>query len=155
MARFRATHTDYKAGKVTGRDVEGYLGQREELARSLMKSMGQPLADGALARRNVKVQHVFPITVSNLYKVMTTEISCTGFKAIVPAAMKDGDGVTWSLTPQRGDEPIAGQGLITSTQKQGTQSTRISVTFDKLDEERYERLEVAVFDAILQRFAAM
>jgi hypothetical protein len=100
------------------------------------------------------VQHVFPVTVSNLYRVMTSEISCTGFKAIVPAVMKDGEGITWSLQPTRVEEPIQGMGHITSSQKQGPQSSRITVAFDKLDEERYERLEVAIFDAILQRFGA-
>ena len=151
IAAFRVTHDRAKQGALDAEDTQKYLSNCDELARSLLQAQGISVPKGTSPRRVLKVSHVFPIELGNLYRTTTSELSCTGFTALVAATFKDGDPLSWSLTLGRGQEPLTGQSTVTNATRQGG-NTRVSCTFSGLDEPRLERLERALIDAALSRF---
>ncbi len=151
FATFRQLHQKAKVGTLDAQDRQKYAGMCEEFARSLMRAQGQSIEGSAPARRQLRVAHVFQVEVANLYRTMTRELSCTGFTAVVQGALAQGEQVSWVLTPSRSLEPISGSGRVTSAAKLPAGGYRLSCAFDKLDEARLERLELAVFDAALAR----
>ena len=152
IATFRLTHEQAKRGSLGPPELKKYLGMRDELARSLMSAQRLEIPEGVAPRRALKVAHVFPIEISNVYRTTTREISCTGFTALVAAMFKEGDSVPWSLTVNRTDPPIVGDARVVSAPRQSPTSTRLSVVFVNLDEPKLLRLEQALFDAALSRF---
>lgn len=151
FATFRTLHDKARTGSLDSSDRNKYLGMREEFARSLMRAQGQTVLDGRPARRQLKVAQLFPVDVANLYSTTTRELSCMGFSAVVPGALREGDQVSWSLKPTRSGEPVTGTARVTSVVKAPGGTFRVSVDFETLDEARLERLEHAVFDAALAR----
>jgi len=151
IASFRITHEQARKGTLNESELKKYLGMRDELARSLLNSQGLSVPDGVPARRAFTVQHLFPIELAGLYKTMTRELSCKGFVATVGATFKEGDRVSFTMNLSRTSEPLSGNATVTAAQKQGTSVTRITCTYDGLDEERLARLEFGLFDAALSR----
>lgn len=151
FASFRTLHDKARTGSLDIADRNKYLGMREEFARSLMKAQGQTVQDGRPARRQLKVAQLFPVEVANLYSTTTRELSCMGFTAVVPGALREGDQISWSLKPSRSAEPVSGTARLVSAVKAPGNTWRITCEFETLDEVRLERLEHAVFDAALSR----
>jgi hypothetical protein len=122
----------------------------EELARSMMASQGQRLADGVDARKQFKVAQVYAVEVNNLYRAVTREVSCTSFSAVLPDGFKVGQLVTFSLQLGRGAEPITGQARATEVVKQKG-SARVAFTIEVIGKAASAQLELALFDAVLAR----
>jgi hypothetical protein len=151
MAMFRELHGRVKKGPVSEKDLERYHAMREDLARSLVAAQGMQVPNGQNARRHFRVAQVFSLEVNNLYKSMTRDVSRSGFSAIVPATFETGDKVSFSIVLARGQEPITGQAHVASSVK-SLGNSRVSFAIDVLNELNAERLEVALFDAVLARF---
>lgn len=151
FATFRKLHDQARTGGLDASDRTKYQSMCEEFARSLMKAQGQEVAAGRPARRQLKVAHLFPIEVANLYSTMTREVSCAGFTVLVPGSLRDGDQVSFSLKPTRSAEPVSGNARITAVSKVPGGNFRVTCAFETLDEARLQRLEHAVFEAALAR----
>ena len=134
IAGFRSVHQLVRSGGATEADGEQHRGMCEELARSMMASQGQRLADG----------------VNNLYRAVTREVSCTSFSAVLPDGFKVGQLVTFSLQLGRGAEPITGQARATEVVKQKG-SARVAFTIEVIGKAASAQLELALFDAVLAR----
>jgi hypothetical protein len=151
LAGFRGAHERAKKGALQPDEKQAYLAMREELARSLLAAQGMMIPDGQNARQHFRVAHVFPVELSNQHASATRDISRTGFSATVAADFKVGENVSFKLTLVRGTDPVAGTARVISAVKQ-VGNARVSFAFGKLSEADAERLEVALFDAVLQRF---
>ena len=150
IAGFRQQHTSHKAEPLAGEELTTYLAMREELARSLLAAQGLTVPAGQNARRHFRVAQVFPVELNNLYQSVTRDISRAGFSAVVQGAFKDGERVAFALTLARGVEPLTGSANVVSSMRlQG--SSRVSFCIDHLAEAGAERLECALFDAVLAR----
>ena len=152
IASFSVTHEQAKRGTLSEGELKKYLGMRDELARSLMSAQGREVPSGVPPRRAFRVAHVFPIEINNTTRTFTSEVSCTGFTALVSGSFKEGERVEWALTPARGQEPIVGTSVVVSSPRQSQTTTRLTCRIEGLDEARLERLELALFDAALSRF---
>lgn len=150
IAGFRQQHARHKAEPLTGEDLATYLAMREELARSLVAAQGLTVPVGQNARRHFRVAQVFPVELNNLYQSVTRDVSRAGFSAVVQGAFKEGERIAFSLTLGRGIEPVTGSAnVVSSLRLQG--SSRVSFAIDHLADGGAERLECALFDAVLSR----
>jgi hypothetical protein len=104
----------------------------------------------ALGRRALGVAQLFSIELQNVHRVMTRELSCTGYVALVPATFGVGELVTFTLTLGRSIELVKGDSVVKQISKQGT-NYRVVADFKGLMEPALERIEDAVFDAALSR----
>ncbi|MFT3712573.1 MAG: hypothetical protein QM817_33410 [Archangium sp.] len=152
FATFRTLHDQNKRGALNPLEKNKYLALRDELARSLMESLGQKFEAGTLPpRRVVKVAQLFNIELSNLYKTMTREISCEGFVTLVQGSFREGDRTAFVLSLGRSVDPVQGDAIVKVAQKQAGTTTRLVCEFTGLKEPALERIEEAVFDAALSR----
>ncbi len=150
LSGFREQHEKMRAGRLSEGETRRYLSMREELARSLASSQGLTVPEGQNARKFFRVAQVYTVEINNLYKGLTKDISRSGFSTIVPTSMKEGDPLAFSFVLKRGEDPVTGRGkVITALKQQG--NTRISCSIDTISDANAERLEMALFDAVLSR----
>lgn len=150
MARFRVTHERAKAGILNEDQKADYLGMREELARSLIAAQSLQTPAGAPARKHFRVAQMYKIEIAKTYQTMTKMVSVSGFSAALTAEMKVGADVEFSLLLSRDKEPVTGRAkVVSSTKGVGWQ---VSFAIDTISNDNAERLESALFDAVLSRF---
>jgi len=150
MKGFRLTHEKARQGQLVPDEQGRYLGMREELARSWLSSQGKDALPGKSARASFSVPQVYQVEISSLYKTMTREISCSRFVVTMSQDLKRNETVSYSLLLGRGKEPITGQATVVASERLGGAS-RITFELGKLSPEDAERLELALFDALLSR----
>jgi hypothetical protein len=150
MARFKITHDRYKANILNDEQKKDYFGMREELARSLVAAQALQTPEGATARKFFRVAHVYKVEINRTYQAMTKMVSVSGFSAALPAELKVGAKVGFAITLQRDTEAISGEAKVVSAVKQGM--WQISFSIELLNDANAERLETALFDAVLSRY---
>lgn len=151
FAIFNELHAVYKKGNLPEADLQSYMSKREELARSFAQSQDQQVPDGQLARKHFRVPHMWNIELNALYKSVTKEVSCSQIVALVPSSFKEGEKISFSLSPTRSEEPISGQAIVSGSMKQGSGNSRVVMTIDHMSDENAKRLENFLFDALLSR----
>lgn len=147
LAGFRSLHERARRGPLSDEEQHRYLSMRDELARSLVQAQGLGREASQQARRSFRVAQVFPVEFSRLPKTVTVELSRGGFSVLVDGAPRVGDVQDFKLTPARG---VVLQGRARVAAVNGP---RVSFAIEHLGEEDTERLEVALFDAVLARLA--
>ncbi|MBK7861564.1 MAG: PilZ domain-containing protein [Archangiaceae bacterium] len=150
MAGFRITHEKAKAKKLTDSEHKAYLEMREELARSLVAAQAMTLPEGQNSRKHFRVAQMYKIEISNTYQTMTKQVSRSGFSCTLTSQLPVGQVVPFSLMLGREGEPVTGQAKVVSAVKQGGWVVAFSI--DHISEANGERLESALFDAVLSRF---
>lgn len=151
IAAFRVLHEKVKKGTASEEEQRQYPAMREELARSLVSAQGLTVPPGQDARKHFRVAQVFTLEVNAVYRAVTRDVSRSGFSALVPATFKEGEEVTFSLQVGREVEPVAGRARVVSSVKQAGNS-RVAFAILGLEQSAGDRLETALFDAVLARF---
>jgi hypothetical protein len=151
LKQLKALHEQAKSSSLNAEQSRDYLAMREELARSLCAAQQLTVPEGASARQTFRVAHAFQVEVNNLHRTLTKDISRNGFSCLMANAFKEGDEVPFSLVVKRGEEPLTGVAQVASVVRTGS-NARVGFKFTAFPAERQERLEVALFDAVLSRF---
>lgn len=152
LATFRALHDQAKKSALDPNGAERYRAMKDELARSLLQTEGKKAEGGTPPRRQFKVPTVHQIEVAGIHKATTTELSCTGFTALVPAMIKEGQLIGFVLSLSRSFEPLRGDCIVQIANKQPNQLVRLTCKFATLEESVLERIEQTLFDVALTRF---
>jgi hypothetical protein len=150
MAGFRVTHQKAKAKQLSDVEYKAYLEMREELARSLVGAQSLQVPEGQNYRKHFRVAQMFKLEIAKTYQTTTKQVSRTGFSAGLAAQLKVGQEVDFEITLARDSEPITGKAKVVGAQKLGTWLTSFAI--ESLSEAMGERLETALFDAVLARF---
>lgn len=150
MAGFRVTHEKAKAKQLTEDEHKKYLLMREELARSLIQAQALSVPEGQNSRKYFRVAQMYKIEISKTWQTMTKQVSRSGFSASLSSQLKVGQEVDFELTLAREGEPVTGKAKVVSAVKQGGWNTSFSIEY--MSEANAERLESALFDAVLSRF---
>jgi hypothetical protein len=150
MAGFRAAHQKAKAKQLSESDRKAYLEMREELARSLVSAQSLSVPEGDNHRRHFRVAQMYKLEISKTYQTMTKNVSRSGFLASLATQLKVGQEVEFALTLGRDTEPVTGKAKVVAAQNQGTWLTSFNIV--SMSEPMAERLETALFDAVLARF---
>lgn len=151
MKTLKALHEQAKRKELNEQQLATYAGMREELARSLCAAQKLTVQPGQMARETFRVAHAFALEINNVTRTMTRDISKGGFSCLLPQPMKDGEEVSFALTVNRAEEPVTGVvKVIASVRLAG--NARVSFAYAALSKPSSERLETALFDAVLSRF---
>lgn len=150
MSGFRVTHEQAKQKKLNDADYQKYLEMREELARSLVAAQSLTVPEGQSSRRYFRVAQMLKVEISNTYQSLTRQVSRSGFSCTLASQLKVGEVVTFSLMLGREGEPVTGKAKVVSAVKQGGWNTSFAI--DTVSDANAERIESALFDAVLARF---
>jgi hypothetical protein len=150
MAQFRITHEKHKANQLDAEQKKAYFAMRDELARSLVAAQALSVPEGQNARRFFRVAQMYKLEIDRTYQTMTKEVSRSGFACMLPSEIKIGQKVGFAITLKRDTEPVSGEAKCVQAQKIG--QWRVSFSIEMLNDANTERLESALFDAVLARF---
>lgn len=134
------------------KDKEKYLEMRDELAKSVMRSMGDALPGGATARQSFRVAHIYPIEIDNMYKSVTREVSLRRITTNIQGQVRDGQTISFAIRASRDGEPIIGKAKVASQVAKVDGTIELTLDIASMGPESVERLELALFDSVLTRF---
>jgi hypothetical protein len=157
LKNFSSLHERTRAGGLSPLDQRDYLAARNELARVLLKKQNRPLPAGAKTRQHLRVLAAFPVAIhlpGSVAHALTSELWPGGFTAIVPPLGMPVDRLKYALAVNKDAERIEGWSRVVSESPAGG-STRLSVAFETLAPIDAERVEFAVFDAVLRSFGPL
>lgn len=150
MKHFRVVHQKAKAKQLSDSDLKSYLQMREELARSLVTVQSLQVPSGENSRKHFRVAQMLQVEVNKLYKAFTKEVSRAGFSCVLPVEMKVGTKATFALALSREGEPVTGEAKVVNSTRVGQWRTDFAI--ESMSDDNHERLEMALFDAVLARF---
>ena len=151
MKRFKSFHQEMREGKLSGERLRDYLDGREQLALSMVKGQGLLIPEGSTARKAFRVAQAYQLEIDGVIRTLTRDVSLGGFSALLSSSPRVDDVVRFKLTMSKSVEPLAGDARVVSSVRQ-TGNSRVSVQFLRLPDADLERLEMALFDAVLVRF---
>jgi hypothetical protein len=151
IVEFCKMHEQARQGTLQHAERNEYLAARDELARALLKAQRITLQAGQQPRRSIRASLALPMTLqlpAGRLSTLTLDISSGGFSAMLSSAPTVGLKVSFALKLGRLDPPIEGKAKLLALNLQGS-GPRGSFSFDDLDLEMAERLEMTVFDAVV------
>ena len=150
LVTFRALHERARRGDLTGPEAADYRGGREELARALVAAQRLSVPAGASPRQSLRVARALQVEVESplrTERVTTFDLSLGGFSAPMSRAPALDEPLTARLRLP-GTEPLAAEVRVADARPQPG-NVRVSFAFKGLPEADRERLELAIFDAVL------
>lgn len=150
LTTFRALHEKAKRGGLDGAEERDYKAGREELARALVSAQRLTLQPGQSARHALRVARALQVDLESPVrkeKLTTFDLSLGGFSALLARAPMADEVLTATLRLS-GVEPVVTTVTVAGVKTQPG-NVRVSFSFATLEAAVAERLEVAVFDAVL------
>jgi c-di-GMP-binding flagellar brake protein YcgR len=153
LAAFRDLHERAKAGKLAAGERETYVAAREELARALLAAQRVQTRSGQSPRRSIRVSRALQADLelagAGAVRAMTLDVSPGGFGALLAKPPPVGEGLRFALRLPGGAR-VAGSARVAGVAP-GSGSARVAFAFDDVPTEDVERLEVLVFDTLLEQ----
>jgi hypothetical protein len=150
IANFRVLHQKARTNSLTGPEQGEYLEGRNELARAVLASQKTTLAPGETPRQALRATRVLPVEIDvggRPRPFLTLDVYSGGFSAIVGDPVQG--KVRFSLKLPSENERIEGEAVCVQSEKQPGR-TRCSFRFENLGAVAREKVEMFVFDALLE-----
>jgi hypothetical protein len=152
LSTFRKMHEQARRGLLEGKELALYLAKRDELARALLSAQRLTIKQGETARQALRVARALKIELDfgMLHpRALTLDLSKGGFATVLVQApsLKDEVGFTLHIPPAK---PVSGKCRVVNV-KQHAGNVRVAFQFTGLSEADRERLELFVFDAVLEQ----
>ena len=150
LSAFRALHEKAKRGTLEAADERDYKAGREELARALVAAQHLTLQPGQSPRQALRVARALQVDLESPVRhdrLTTFDLSLGGFSALLARAPMSDEALTATLRLP-GTEPMV-TGVTVAGMKAQPGNVRVSFSFAKLEGPAAERLELAIFDAVL------
>ena len=150
LQAFRALHEQAKRGSLQGRDQTDYLAGREELARALVAAQRLNVQPGQTPRTTLRVARALQVDLESPVRndrLTTFDLSLGGFSALLSKVPAVDEELTATLRLP-GSEPLKAPVMVAEAKTQPGHA-RVSFKFKKLPDAEQERLELAIFDAVL------
>lgn len=154
LRAFRALHDLARRGALSERDRIDYLGARDELARALVAMQRLSVPAGATPRQALRVARALQVDLETPFAITratTRTLSIGGFSALVAKPPARGEDVKCSLRIPGGEPVVTTARLLDSRLQAG--SSEASFAFGSLSEADRERLELLVFDTVLEQLS--
>lgn len=148
---FAALHARARDGGLPAEEFRHYLEQRDELARMMVGAQALTARPGQKPRRALRVARPFPVdlVVDGVTSGSTTlDVSSGGFSCLAKVALAAGTRVRFSMRLPHG-ETVAGVADAVGCRAQGDLH-RVALHIVEMSEDQLERLELAVFDAVVE-----
>ncbi len=152
IAGFRDLHERERKKSLSEKDKEHYLQLKSELATSLMRSRGHRAPAGEPARKHFLVAQMFPVELDETISGLTREISLSRFTTVVQGALQANQEVRFTIRVSRQADPITGIAKVTAVEKLPDDTVRARLQILSMSQDCSDRLESALFDAVLARF---
>lgn len=155
LVEFRRVHAEAKRGALSGPSLAEYLEARNELARALLAAQHVALEPGMQPRRSLRAARALQADIAffdGTVRVATRTLSSGGFAAVLAKPQKVGEEVKVTLRVPGGEVLQAEARVVESKQQAG--NAHVSFQLVGLSEKDVERLEVLVFDAVLEQLGA-
>ena len=158
ITEFRVLHEKAKNGTLTAVDRPRYEAARAQLGRIVL--IAQQIAHtGQTLRSSLRMAKMLKVELrpddADPIRASTIDIASGGFAVLMPNGMKIGKGAAFTLhlpaPTGTGTSPISGRVVVASSRPQ-TSLFRVSFRFNNLHPSVQEQLEIALIDAILERF---
>jgi len=152
LKEFRALHAEAKGGGLSGQRLVEYHAARDELARALLGAQHVALEPGQKPRRALRLSHALPAEIAffdGTVKVATRSVSSGGLAALLARPPKPGEEVKVTLRMPGGEVLQAAARVVEVKPQAG--SAHVSFAWLGLSDAEVERIEMFVFDAILER----
>jgi len=150
LGQFRARHDAAKRGALDASSLSDYHAARDELARALLAAQRVAIEPGQQPRRQLRAFRALQVDVAffdGTLRATTRQLSAGGFSALLAHAPKVGEVVKVILRLP-GAEPLQAEARVVETKPQAG-NAHVSFQWAGLGEDDRERLEVFVFDAVL------
>ena len=150
LTAFKALHEKARRGSLEAADERDYKAGREELARALVAAQHLTMQPGQSPRHALRVARALQVDLESPVRkerLTTFDLSLGGFSALVARAPMSDEALTATLRLP-GTEPIMATVTVAGMKAQPG-NVRVSFTFAKLEGSAAERLELAIFDAVL------
>jgi hypothetical protein len=152
LTAFKALHERAKRGTLEGADERDYKAGREELARALVAAQHLTLQPGQSPRHALRVARALQVDLESPVRkdrITTFDLSLGGFSALVARAPMHDEALTATLRLP-GTDPIVAPVTVAGLKAQPG-NARVSFAFARLEGPVAERLELAIFDAVLSQ----
>jgi hypothetical protein len=156
LAELLRLHVRAKAGTLSKAERLHYEQQREELAQALLNAQKLTPRPDETARQALRAACALPLEVSTpagKQRSITVEISSYGCSTLLgDAPFREHDLVQVRLSLP-GGQPLEARAKAMHVLKQPF-NVRVGLLFDALDPPDQERLQLAVFDVVLEKLRA-
>jgi hypothetical protein len=149
---FRELHGQAKRQGLSGRDLTAYQAARDELARALLAAQHVALQAGQRPRRALRVARALQADLDfhdGHWRALTVEVGAGGFAVLLDKPPKVNDEIKVALRVP-GGEPLRADARVVEVKVQPG-NARACFQFVALSEDEVERLEMFVFDAVLEQ----
>ncbi|MBX3209820.1 MAG: PilZ domain-containing protein [Labilithrix sp.] len=158
LAEFKALHDKVKNGTLPTADRPRYEMARSQFARMVLVAQqlghtGQTLRSSLRMAKMLKVE--LRPDEGEPARGSTIDLASGGFAVLLPNGLRVGKKAGFTLYlpgAGGGTAPISGRVVVASSRPQ-TSLFRVSFHFDNLEPRAAEQLDVALIDAVLERFA--
>ncbi len=150
ITEFEEAHGRARRALMLPVEMADYLEQRNELARMLLGAQQLLLAPGQQPRKALRVARAFNVELgfpSGPLRTRTLDISAGGFAVTLDDAVAPGTCVPVKLVLPR-DGVVEAQAMAVSS-KASYGQFRVAFTLPTVSEDDRDRIEFAVFDAVL------
>lgn len=152
---FRRLHEQARRGGLTGTARHAYREARDELASALLRAQHVEIDPRAAPRRWLSVARMLQADLGffdGTLRVGTRSISCRGFAVVLVRAPRRDEAVRVTLRLPGGDSLQGVARVLDSTPQLG--NVLVSFEWAQLSREDAERLELLVFDTVLEQLAS-
>jgi hypothetical protein len=151
LIRFKAQHEQARAGKLSADGMADYRAGRDELARALLGAQAAALKPGEVPRQMLRVARAVQADIEwsvDRVRAVTLELSAGGFSALLAKTPPTDEEIKVQLRLP-GVDPVAGRARVAGSVPLPA-AVRVSFAFLGLGASERDRLEFAVFDAVLE-----
>ena len=152
LKRFRALHASAKRGALDAGELESYRSGRDELARALLAAQNATVRAGESPRRQLRAALALQVEIESgkeKVKAMTLDVSAGGMGLLLAKPPLLGDLLKVSLRlPSQ--EPVSGLARVVDV-KVLPGNARAALAWAGLPPDEVERLELLVFDRVLEQ----
>lgn len=148
---FRGLHERARQNKLGPGERETYEAARDELARALVAMQKTVLKPGEIPRQALRVPRAAQVELDLPHgreRAMTVELGAAGFTALLNHDVPASEEIFFKMKVA-GSE-VTGRVKPAGSQRQG-QAYRVSFAFQNLPAIEKERVEMAVYDTVLDQ----
>ena len=156
LRTFGALHDCAPRGELRGPDLQKYRDGREVLARVLLAAQQVALPRGQQARRSLRAARALHVDVAcggQAERAPTLDVSAGGVAAWLAMSLKPGDEVDLSVQLPKGADLRARARVVSVRRHEASARASVGFQFLSLRPADVERLEMFVFDAVLEHLA--
>jgi len=154
LAEFRDLHRRAAAGQLSQPEWAIYRQGRDELARALLAAQRLSLKPGETPRQALRVARALQVDLEwpkGQVRALTMDVSVGGFAALLAKAPAAADVVKFTLRLPGGSD-LSGAARVADIRVLPA-SVRVALAFQGLSEPDRDRLELVVFDTVLEQLA--